>query len=185
VGHTNKINHLTFEKNYLFSASMDCTVRQWNVASETCIRIYKFADPIFYSCVHEQHNLLFTGSWDKIVRAIDLKTGEVDRSFVASRDAIKCLHLFDKWLFVSGCDPIVRAYDLVTGNIKTFEGHLSWVLSIKTLVNKKEDGSIKSEWLFTSSDDNTIRIWDIKTCQCLEELIGHKNGVTCMTFVEN
>jgi WD40 repeat protein len=78
--------------------------------------------------------LLFTGSWDKIVRAIDLKTGEVDRSFVASREAIKCLHIYDKWLFVSGCDCVVRAYDLVTGANKTFEGHKSWVLAITTLV---------------------------------------------------
>jgi WD40 repeat protein len=107
-------------------------VRQWNVENDTCMRIFKFADPISYTCVHEAHNLLFTGSWDKIVRAIDLKTAEVDRSFVASRDAIKCLHLYDKWLFVSGCDPVVRAYDLVTGAVKTFEGHKSWVLCIKT-----------------------------------------------------
>lgn len=65
--------------------------------------------------MHADHNLVFTGSWDKMVRAIDLKTGEVDRAFVASREAIKCLHLFDKWLFVAGMDPVIRAYDLTTG----------------------------------------------------------------------
>lgn len=149
------------------------------------MRIYKFSDPISYSCVHEGHNLLFTGSWDKIVRAIDLKTGEVDRSFVASRDAIKCLHLYDKWLFVAGCDPVIRAYDLVSGAVKTFEGHKSWVLNIKTYRLKKEDGSTRLEWLLSSSDDNTVRIWDIKTGVCLEELIGHNNGVICMTFANN
>ena len=58
-------------------------------------------------------------------------------------------------------------------------------MAITTLVQRKEDGSIKSEWLFSSSDDNTVRIWDIKTGLCLEELIGHKNGVTCMTFANN
>lgn len=77
--------------------------------------------------------MLFTGSWDKIVRAIDLKNGEVDRSFVASREAIKCLHIYDKWLFVGGCDPVVRAYDLVSGATKNFEGHKSWVLAITSL----------------------------------------------------
>lgn len=62
--------------------------------------------------------MLFTGSWDKQVRAIDLKTGEIDRSFVAAKDAIKCLHLYEKWLFVGGCDSVVRAYDLVSGHTK-------------------------------------------------------------------
>jgi len=37
----------------------------------------------------------------------------------------------------------------------------------------------------SGSDDNTVRIWDIKTGKCLEELIGHKNGVTCITFARN
>ena len=37
----------------------------------------------------------------------------------------------------------------------------------------------------TGSDDSTIRIWDIVSGKCLEELIGHKNGVTSMTFANN
>jgi WD40 repeat protein len=128
---------------------------------------------------------LFTGSWDKIVRAIDLKTGEIDRSFVASREAINCLHLWDKWLFVSGIDPVIRAYDLTTGAVKTFEGHRSWVLSMTTNITLKEDGSIKNQWLYSASDEGTIRIWDILTTKCLENLEGHKNGVTQMAFCNN
>ena len=77
------------------------------------------------------------------MRAIDLKNGEIDRSFVASRQAIKVLHLYDKWLFVGGLDPVVHAYDLNTGAVKSFEGHQSWVLSITTYITHKEDGSIK------------------------------------------
>ena len=42
IGHTNKINHLCFEVDHLFSASQDCTVRQWNINTDTCTRIYKF-----------------------------------------------------------------------------------------------------------------------------------------------
>lgn len=140
---------------------------------------------MMHSTVHLEFNLLFVGSWDKIVRAIDLKTGEVDRSFVASREAIKCLHLYDKWLFVAGFDPVVRAYDLSNGQIKMFEGHKSCILAIKSIKMLKEDGSLKFEWLFTCSDDGTVRIWDLKTTACIEEMIGHKDGVTCMTFANN
>jgi WD40 repeat protein len=56
---------------------------------------------------------------------------------------------------------------------------------LKTHVILKEDGSIKSQWLLSSSDDATIRIWDIVTQNCLEELIGHKNGVTVLSCINN
>ena len=113
-----------------------------------------------------------------------MKTGEIDRAFVAAKDAIKCLHLYDKYLFVGGCDPVIRAYDLTSGQMKTFEGHRSWVLCINTLQITKKDGGV-ADWLFSSSDDNTIRIWDLKTGACLEELIGHTNGVLTMAFANN
>lgn len=42
LGHINKINFLSFEAGNLFSASQDCTVRQWDCDLDTCIKIYKF-----------------------------------------------------------------------------------------------------------------------------------------------
>ncbi len=95
------------------------------------------------------------------MRAIDIKTGEIDRSFVASREVIKCMHIYDKWLFVTGMDPVIRAYDLTTGEVKSFEGHRSWVLCLVTYVSHKADGSIKNQWLISSSDDGSVRVWDI------------------------
>lgn len=171
----------------LFSSSQDCTVRQWDIKdNHNCVRIFKMQDPCNFTCVHKEHNLLFTASWDKIVRAIDLKTAEIDRSFVASTQAIKCMLQWDKWLFVSGMDPTIRAYDLTTGNVKVFEGHKSWVLQMQQYIRYKDDGeTIKFQWLFSSSDDGSIRIWDIATQNCLQELTGHKNGVTGMAFANN
>ena len=80
--------------------------------------------------VHVEHNLLFAAGWDKVVRAVDLKSAEVDRSFVASRESILCLHLYDKWLFLGGIDPVIRAFDLTTGQVKEFHGHKGWVTTL-------------------------------------------------------
>lgn len=82
-------------------------------------------------------------------------------------------------------DPIVYAYDLTTGSVKSYEGHQSWVLSITTHVIYKEDGSIKSQWLLTGSDDTTVRIWDVVSAKCIEKLIGHTDAVTCIAFANN
>lgn len=59
------------------------------------------------------------------------------------------------------------------------------MLSVNTLQLKKDNGDVRAEWLFTGSDDNTIRIWDMKTQACLDELIGHTNGVLSLAFANN
>lgn len=53
------------------------------------------------------------------------------------------------------------------------------------LALKKEDGSIRDEWLFSGSDDHTIRIWSLKTTRSLDELVGHTNGVISLAFAGN
>ena len=126
----------------LVTCSYDCTVRFWSVESGNAERVFKFSDPIMTTLVDPTRDFLFTGSWDKSVKAIDLKTGEVDRSFIASEQAVLSMLLYDKWLFVSGQDPVVRVYNLEKGDSRLFEGHTSWVLCMKTYITYKEDGSV-------------------------------------------
>ena len=67
---------------FVYSSANDCTVRKWDVVSGVCENIYKFADPISKLCIKEDwngmddngvpKNYMFTASWDKMVRQIDL-----------------------------------------------------------------------------------------------------------------
>lgn len=135
LGHTNKINQILVVPEYqrVFSCSDDCTLRQWSLESVgVCEKIFKFPDPVTCCVVSQERGMLFAGSWDKMVRAILLKEGIVDRAFCAARESIRCLHIYENWLFVGGCDPVIRAYDLETGKCKNYEGHLSWVNCLTT-----------------------------------------------------
>ena len=96
------------------------------------------------TCFDHSRGLLFAGSYDRSVKAIDFKTGEVDRSFIASAEAIKCMVIFDKWLFFAGDDPVIRSFDLTSGESKTFEGHKSWILCLLTYTTHNPDGSTRS-----------------------------------------
>ena len=80
---------------------------------------------------------------------------------------------------------MVRSYDLTTGAVAQFEGHSSWVLAIQAHQLTDDQGNPKQTWLFTASDDGSIRVWDIKKTKCLDELTGHKSGVTSITFINN
>jgi WD40 repeat protein len=94
IGHLNKINQVLIRNNQVFSFSNDCTARIWDLPTGTCARVLKYADPIMCGLIDETRDFLFTGSWDRTVTALDLKTNEIDKQFVGSRDSIRCLHLF-------------------------------------------------------------------------------------------
>lgn len=58
---------------------------------------------------------MFTGSFDKMVRVMDMKDNKIIKSFIASKEAIKCIKVTDQYIFVAGCDPIIRGYNIETG----------------------------------------------------------------------
>jgi WD40 repeat protein len=91
-------------------------VRQWEYDTGVCIAIFKFADPISVAKVSARYNMLFTASWDKMVRCVDLEQNKVMKSFIASKEAIKCMEVYQNWIFVAGCDPIIRSFDLTGGD---------------------------------------------------------------------
>ena len=94
LSHTNMINDIVIrnnedqEKIQVFSFSNDCTARIWDLASDSCVRVFKFADPITCGLIDESRDMLIVGGWDKSVKALDLKKNEIDRSFIASRECI-------------------------------------------------------------------------------------------------
>jgi WD40 repeat protein len=177
IGHTNKINCIvgTEDGNYIFSASNDCTVRQWNTKNGACEAVFKFADPVSVVRIHPTMKMMFTASWDKMVRIVDLETNKVTKAFVASKEAIKAMIVTDKYIFVAGCDPIIRSFSLETGECKMYQGHEGWIYCLEVFEGK----------LFSGGDDRTIKIWDIESTKMLEELNAHENGVTCLAFANH
>ena len=118
---------------------------------------------------------MFTASWDKMIRVIDLDKQLVVKSFVASKETIKEMLITDDLIIVAGCEPIIRAYSLETGKQKNFQGHRGWVYCLMK----------HNDYLFSGGDDNVIRVWDIKTTLQLETLEAHRNGVTSIVLCNN
>ena len=116
--------------------------------------------------------MMFTASWDKMVRCIDLEENKVQKSFIASKEAIKMLEISGDMLFVAGCDPVIRSFSLSTGNMRLYSGHKGWVYTMK----------VNGERLFSGGDDRSIIIWNIESGRMLEQLFGHENGVTSIDF---
>lgn len=63
---------------------------------------------------------MFTASWDKMIRVVDLEKKIIMKAFIASKETIKEMCFTNDYLIVAGCDPIIRAYHLESGSVKTF-----------------------------------------------------------------
>jgi len=169
IGHTNRVNSIcSTDSERIYSASNDCTIRSWNISSGVCENIYKFTDPISSLAISLTSNIMYTASWDKMVRVVDLEANKVTKSFLAAKEAIKVMIVHENTIFVAGCDPVIRSFNLETGDSKNFEGHEGWVYCL----------AVHGNYLFSGGDDKSIKIWDTETTQCVEELQGHENGVT-------
>ena len=62
----------------------------------------------------------------------------------------------------------------IKSHIATFQGHENWVCSIAF----SPDGAR----LVSGSADRTIKLWDVKTGECLQTLEGHSNWVMSVAF---
>jgi pleiotropic regulator 1 len=105
LGHTNRVNSIVAtHSDYILTTSNDCTMRQWNEESGLCIAVFKFADPISVAKLSLDYNMVFTASWDKMIRCVDIEKNKVVKSFIGSKEAIKCLEIVDNYVYVAGCD---------------------------------------------------------------------------------
>jgi WD40 repeat protein len=168
-GHTAAITAMKASSR-LVSASQDCTIRLWNVASKECEVIYQFADPVSDIIIREHE--IIAGSWDRMLRIVDLRENTIKDTIIASEQPIKCMEIDGNVVYVGGCEMVIRAWDLENSACKEFKGHKSWVLGLRVF----------GEYLYSYSDDRTIKVWDKSTGRCLEDFTGHDDGVTCIDF---
>ena len=173
IGHTNRINCIVAtDTAFIITTSNDCTVRQWDYDKGECISVFKFADPISACKISNVYNMIFTASWDKMIRCVDLETNKVVKSFIGSKEAIKCMQIYDKYIFVAGCDPIIRAFNIENGSTKMYQGHKGLVYCMEC----------NGDRLYSGGDDRSIIVWNIESAKMLEQLNGHENGVTSIAF---
>ena len=102
----------------------------------------------------------------------------IQKSFIASKETIKEMLVTDEMIIVAGCDPIIRGYNFETGKVKNFIGHQGWVYCLYI-------SDLDKNLLYSGGDDKCVRIWDMTTTACIEELRAHRNGVTSVVICNN
>ena len=123
-------------------------------------------------------DLIFSGSRDTTIRIWDINTGKCIQVINEYNHDITSMHTYGPYLLSTSGFPFS---DKTTHTIKArginnneqFElnkehNHDHSVISIFT----------NSSYIFSGSEDTTIKIWDIATGEIVKELTGHKSAVT-------
>jgi WD40 repeat protein len=83
--------------------------------------------------------------------------------------------LFGQLIIISKIDSVLSAN---CGElIREYRGHSDWIRSIQV--------DEKSNKLITCSYDETIKIWNLHSGECLKTLNEHKNNVNCILIIPN
>ncbi|GAA6032308.1 hypothetical protein JCM8097_008111 [Rhodosporidiobolus ruineniae] len=182
----------------LMTGSWDRSVRIWNLETGKEVGVLRGHTRGVRALQFDALKLV-TGSMDSTLKIWNWRTGECMRTLRGHRDAVICL-TYDRQLLVSGSgDSTIRVWDFGTGEVYTLRGHSEWVNSVALWDSNAADGGCDSgtttvsggelgapisnpeqakqssmgKYLFSASDDATIRVWDLYSRTCVRVLNGH------------
>ncbi|XP_010219487.1 PREDICTED: apoptotic protease-activating factor 1 [Tinamus guttatus] len=182
-GHVNSVNHCKFSPNdeYVASCSTDGTVKLWEVCSANELKTIEIKD--FFRTADEQPDdveiLVKCCSWSRNSATVlvvaknklllfDVKTSDLLKQVVVSHHSMIQYCDFcpgDELVAVALSHCSVELWNIKSlSKVADCRGHMSWV----HCVTFSPDGSL----FVTSSDDQTIRIWETnKVCKSSDAVL--------------
>eukprot|EP00736_Rhodelphis_marinus_P013769 Rmarinus@m.5155 len=145
----------------------DRTVTMWEVATNECRHVCRgHTDRVRSVSWNRASTMLASGGNDKTIRVWDTATGACVRVFEGHTGWVSCISFSpDGSRIVSGSqDTTVRVWYISGAPSSCFHGHYLDVMSTRF-------HPTNSDWVFSTSEDGTLRMWDLALL-ALEETEG-------------
>ncbi|MCS6812476.1 MAG: NB-ARC domain-containing protein [Cyanobacteria bacterium] len=178
----------------IVSGGDDQMVKLWDVASGKCLRTMQgHMRRVWSFALSHDHQTLATGSDDRKVRLWDVATGQCLGTLTGHTDWVWAVAFgFNDRLLASGSDDnTIRLWDVSTGQcLQTLRGHSDRIhtVAFRPVLEPaaQVDADIAWGWqpylLASGSSDQTIRLWNFMTGECLNVLQGHTNRIWSLAF---
>ena len=108
--------------------------------------------------------LLATSGYDHTIRFWEAASGNNHKTLQHPDSQVNSLEISpDKRCIAAGGNPSLRVYDIESGSsaVTSYDGHTNNI----TAVGFQRDG----KWMFTGSEDGSIKIWDLRAPGCQRE----------------
>ncbi|MDP1677282.1 MAG: WD40 repeat domain-containing protein [Bacteroidota bacterium] len=180
--HTSHVWSVRFSPNgkYLFSGSVDSTVKIWNTETETLERTLKQPAGITYIAVSPDGKYIATAAYDGIVRLSKISEAVLVREFTGHNGTVWSLDFSPDGKKIASCgeDATIKLWDVQSGRlIKTMSGHTRNVWDVKF----SPDGTT----IASGSFDNTVKIWNVVDGKQTHDLRDHSEAIVALAFSPN
>jgi small GTP-binding protein len=182
-GHTSDVWSVSLSANQrkALSASLDRTIRLWDLETGRCMRVLKGHDDEVSVVVWSEDQLqALSGSHDSSVRLWDIDTGRCLRVFQGHEAPVwSVASNYNRHRILSGSvDEIVRVWDVDTEEcLSVLSGHTGAVFALSLSSDQKH--------VLSGSADSTIRLWNLETGLPLRVLEGHESYVFTLEWNAN
>ena len=156
-------------KNEILSASMDNSIKLWDLEAGACKWMICVNDPIFQ--VYE--NEIICAQKESSLQFYDLETGRLKQSFINISFEISSILVLNGETILTGLsNGEILVWSRKACKITdVFPGHKMNVSCLSSL-NRAE--------ILSASWDNSIKLWDFKKKKFLRSFNGHMDWVTCL-----
>ncbi|KAG0352920.1 hypothetical protein BG005_007705 [Podila minutissima] len=191
-GHTDGIVTLDFDSRILASGSADATIKIWNFATGECSTLKGHRDLVNKVQIYKK-KLLVSASDDTTVKLWDIATRTCLRTFTGHVGRVQCLQTSGDALIsiMAGLHRSGRPNGAVDPPREGGGGGGPGAITINRsgVVDAsfpQDPGSDNERTMvpivITGGLDNTLKIWNVETGECMNTLFGHVEGVWSLAF---
>ena len=183
-GHSNFVNSVVYSPDgqKILSASGDKTIKEWDVESSACLRVYKgYEDDGFRGFVRATYSgdgqKILSAYWDGTIKEWDLASGCCLRTYQGHKKMVpSVVYSIDGQKILSASfDHTIKEWDVVSGFcIRTYKGHKGPVYSAFY-----SNGGQK---IFSVSWDRTIKEWNVVNGSCQRTFQLHATRIKSAVY---
>ncbi|KPI40883.1 Cell division control protein 4 [Cyphellophora attinorum] len=175
TGHQHSVRAIAAYADTLVSGSYDCTVRVWRISTgETVHRLQGHTQKVYSVVLDQTRNRCISGSMDNMVKIWSLDTGAAIYNLEGHTSLVGLLDLNCDRLVSAAADSTLRIWDPDNGQCKaTLSAHTGAITCFQHDGQKVISGS-----------DRNLKLWNIKTGECVKDLLSDLSGVWQVKFNE-